>query len=240
MFGATEIGSVRKENQDAVVACGSIAYESGAFLEYIVRSGKPVVVGVIDGMGGYLGGNEAAGIAALRLACVQGAQGEPEWTEWSVGVSKRIRAFGETVGMPGMGAVFATLVLTKDGAQCVNVGDCRVYRQVEDHFLQVSVDDRTQVPGSSALTQALGISGDDIAPHVKMLPYAADKERYLLCSDGVHGTLDNEELYAQIAREEEVAVIGRELIDIVYRKEPQDNFSFVTVEVDATEAEVWA
>jgi serine/threonine protein phosphatase PrpC len=233
VFGATEIGSARKENQDALVIGGCIAYETGAFLEIEHYSEKPLIASVIDGMGGYLGGNEAAGLVALKLASVQESLSEEQWAELTNELSKYIRKVGYAIGMPGMGAVFSTLVVANDGIYAINIGDCRIYRLTAGYFVQISADDKSKISGSNALTQALGIGNQDVLPHYRFFPYSDSKERFLLCSDGLYGTLDKYELQEQLSREDTVSVIGRDLIDIVYAKAPQDNFSFVLMEVDA-------
>jgi serine/threonine protein phosphatase PrpC len=233
LFGATELGSVRQENQDALVIGGCIAYESGAVLDLAYHEEKPLMASVIDGMGGYLGGNEAAGLVALKLACAQKVLREEQWAELTNDLNRHIRKIGEAIGMPRMDAVFSTLIVTSDGVYAVNVGDCRIYRLAAGYFVRISVDDRSTISGSGALTQALGMGNKPVLPHHRFFPYSADKERYLLCSDGLYGALDKDELQEQLSRGDALSAIGRDLIDLVYGKNPRDNFSFVLAEVDA-------
>ena len=88
-----------------------------------------------------------------------------------------------------MGATAAILAIRPAELVMANVGDCRIYRVAGGRLGRMSIDDRTQDPGSSAVTQALGGSAR-IDAHVWEQDLKGGTERYVLCTDGVWGALE--------------------------------------------------
>ena len=54
--------------------------------------------------------------------------------------------------------------------------------------------------------------------------------RYMLCSDGVHGAVDSQEMRAILLREDEAGVTARRLADAVHES-CRDNYSVVIMDV---------
>jgi len=190
--GLTYIGPTRDENQDAIMAGDFMA--SGELsrlnLQWSALPPSGLRVAVVDGMGGYAGGREAATIAAIELTNLPGMLDESALNSWFGELSDRISHAGQTWGTPELGATLAVLELTHQGVRVANIGDCRVYRQYRNGRLaQLSRDDRTSNSASSAVTQSLGGYADlrplNFDAHLWQGLYAGGAERYLICSDGV-------------------------------------------------------
>jgi serine/threonine protein phosphatase PrpC len=188
---------------------------------------------VIDGMGGYAGGSEAAALVATALASVGLDKDSDAWDSWFGQLSKRIAQAGQAWGTPDMGATVALLALMPKGLVLTNVGDCRIY-QVNGGILgQLSIDDRTDDPASNAVTQALG-GTTRINAHTWEQEYKGGKERLILCSDGVWGTLSKAVLDDLCTTECPPTQIVDAVMSSAYAQNASDNCSIIVVDLTAT------
>ena len=102
--------------------------------------------------------------------------------------------------LKGMACTFTALVLRGRVAHLLHIGDTRAYRLRRDRLACLTADHaREGGPGQSrVLTRALGAEAE------VRLDYAAQPvalhDRFLLCSDGVHGFLTDESI-AELLRE---------------------------------------
>jgi serine/threonine protein phosphatase PrpC len=160
---------------------------------------RDVVVAIADGMGGALGGREAAETAVRGF--LEGFWDVPETVEvrWAASnilsaLNRWIHAQGRQDGrLTGMGCTFTALILRRRTAHLLHVGDTRAYRFSEDRLTQLSSDHARESGGQAALLyRALGVeaelrmdySAQPIAPY----------DRFLLSSDGLHGVLSDEQI----------------------------------------------
>src|SRR5207248_2361626 len=102
--------------------------------------------------------------------------------------------------LAGMGCTFTALVLRGRVAHLLHVGDTRAYRLSEDRLTCLTTDHVRQDGGrrSNTLTRALGVE-TDVRLDYATQPMALH-DRFLLCSDGVHGFL-TEQSIADVLRE---------------------------------------
>ncbi|WP_424446628.1 PP2C family protein-serine/threonine phosphatase [Microbacterium sp. CH-015] len=232
--GRTEIGPIRTENQDAVMVATAVGMASGTRLSWSgVVPDRGISAAVIDGMGGYAGGSDAAAMVATELAKTALDHNSERWDEWFSSLSLKIAAAGEALGTPDMGATAALIGFTPTGLVVVNVGDCRVYRAVSGHLGQLSVDDRTDDPESSSVTQALG-GRRRLDAHAWQQTYAGGKERFVLCSDGVWSTLDANMLRDYCTADATPGHIVDAIAEAVYEQESRDNASIIVIDLTAT------
>lgn len=184
---ASEIGSVRKDNQDrAVVARGRD------------RQGHDyAVVAVADGIGGMRDGAVCASIAigALVAALHQRARhGEIEGDRW---IREAMFAADDAVFSRYRGDGGSTLValVIRPGfsVHWLSVGDSRVYSYSGKSLIQTSVDDTIagqlgkNIEGAfeqSKLLQFVGM-GSDLEPHICEFSHEG-LETVVLTTDGVH------------------------------------------------------
>ena len=104
----------------------------------------------------------------------------------------------QDANLVGMGCTFTALVLRGRLAHLLHVGDTRAYRLSSDRLLRLTTDHVRDDRGKSpVLYRALGIEPQlrlDYTSH----PIAVH-DRFLLCTDGVHGSLLDETI-AEIMR----------------------------------------
>ena len=200
-FGASDPGCVRNNNEDYFL----IAPALGLYL-------------VADGMGGANAGEHASRLASETVReVIESADGHRD-------ASTLVRAFEEAnrrvmaqasqdPNMEGMGT---TLVAALDLGQelvIASVGDSSVYIY-EDGRLRTITEDQTWVnevgrrlgideeslkshPMRHVLTMAIGVS-EDLRIHTYPLKPAPGTE-VLICSDGLHGVVSEQQLAATLA-----------------------------------------
>lgn len=201
----TDPGRVRERNEDAF----------GAFVPV---EGLPLPVDaalvVSDGVGGHQGGQEASRftVDAVRdtLASLD-AVPEPRALLDALlhGIHRELLAQADERGMRGgMGATITLALALGDRLFLAHVGDSRGYLLRDGVLGQLTRDDswvaeRERVApgggepaegafGKNVLTQCLGIGG---SLKVQVVPVTAlPGDRYLLCSDGLHGPVPDQEI----------------------------------------------
>ena len=187
----------RKQNEDFAAAV------IGAELP---EPRREVVAAIADGVGGAKGGRVAAELAVRGF--LDGFWDLPETMEVRragarvvSALNKWIYAMGrEDPELKGMACTFTALVLRGRVAHLLHIGDTRAYRLRRDRLSCVTADHaREGGPGQSrVLIRALGAEAE------ARLDYAAQPvalhDRFLLCSDGVHGFLTDESI-AELMRE---------------------------------------
>ncbi|MBQ7993660.1 MAG: Stp1/IreP family PP2C-type Ser/Thr phosphatase [Solobacterium sp.] len=204
-YGITDRGLVRKNNQDSYVIATS-------------RSGDLFAI-VADGIGGNLGGDIASRMAVSHFSKVfsetNGFATEADvkdWIETQVSTANTmIYEYGvKRPGLKGMGTTLCGALITKSGIFIVNIGDSRAYawgagkplHQITmDHTLvndmlmhgQLTPEEAANFPRRNVLTNALGVWENvrsDIDVHHEAM------SGLLLCSDGLHGYVDEEKISA--------------------------------------------
>ena len=167
---------------------------------------QEVIAAIADGIGGAKGGRIAAETAVRGF--LDGFCDLPETMEVQRAGSKIISALNgwiNTMGrqdpnVAGMGCTLTALVLRGRIAHLLHVGDTRAYRLSGDRLTCLTTDHVRQdgTGRSNTLNRALGVEAE------VRLDYASQPialhDRFLLCSDGVHGFLSDQTI-ADILRE---------------------------------------
>ena len=239
IWGTTDIGLVRKENQDA----------------YLIRenlpSGHSICV-VCDGMGGSAGGQLASKIAtetfAAELEKVLQPDMEPEQlraaSSYAVALANdAIRsAATEIEDYRNMGTTLVAAVSYAGGAVITNVGDSRAYhicesgitRITKDHSLVESMVDRGDItaeqarrhPNRNLITRALGPDADAQCDGY-ICPLEAG-EYLLLCTDGL-SNYATEEKILQIINGNVLDKVSNLLIDEANNGGGRDNITAAVI-----------
>jgi serine/threonine protein phosphatase PrpC len=222
--GATDIGLRRERNEDTFViadlATGELSVPCAR--TELLPSGRGLLMLVCDGMGGAAAGEVAARIAAESIkhgleeqgAAVRGrpaASLEGAVRQANQAILREVAAHPEE---RGMGTTCTAALIFPDKVVFAQVGDSRAYllrggaltALTRDQTLTAQLLDAgallpDQVPGfrfRHVLLQALG-STARVDPVISEQPLAAG-DRILLCSDGLHGVV-NDETIARALRE---------------------------------------
>src|SRR5882762_162766 len=187
----------RKANED---------FAGAVFGAELPEPRQEVVAAIADGIGGAKGGRIAAETAVRGF--LDGFCDLPETMEVQRAGAKIVSALNgwiNTMGrqdpkLAGMGCTLTALVLRGRVAHLLHVGDTRAYRLSGDRMTCLTTDHvrREGTGRSHTLTRALGVEAE------VRLDYATQPvalhDRFLLCSDGVHGSL-TEQSIADILRE---------------------------------------
>jgi serine/threonine protein phosphatase PrpC len=228
---ATERGK-RPDNQDFVAA----------------RVGRPradarrdVVAAIADGVGGGKGGRDAAeltvrcfldgffalpGSLGIRQAAARSLDAVNSWIV-SQGRVDQDRA--------GMATTFTALILSGRSGHCVHVGDSRLYR-FRDEFLDQMTEDHVIGRGDfkHVLRRAVGME-DSVRLDHNSFPLRP-LERYLLCSDGVHGALSEESLRRVLGLRAAPQKTAEDLVAAALASGSADNCTAMVVDILDTPA----
>lgn len=227
----TDRGCVRPQNEDSVLA--------------LTGSG---LWAVADGMGGHQAGDVASAIVVEELASL----GVPvSAADQGARVIARLdRANRRIIEQTGgaAGATVAALLIHEDALTCIWAGDSRVYlfregrltRLTRDHSevaLLVAAGRMTEAearhaPRRNVITRAIG-TGPSCAPET-VSGIARDRDRFLICSDGLTEHLDDAALAGWLAMTERAATLARGLIDETLRLGARDNVSVIIVDCFAS------
>lgn len=236
-FGASDIGLRRKQNQDSYV---------------IVENAEGCILAVVcDGIGGGLAGDVASHMAVTHLKerflqkkCFQDDVDVKLWLKETIQEANDLIFMQSTKSMEqkGMGTTCVGVIHTIDQTYIFNIGDSRIYGiydnefvcLTEDHsFVQdlVKAGELTQEqaknhPNRNMLTNALGI-WDNVKIDINKI-----KEGYeilLICSDGLHGYVSEEQIFAILSSRYDIRHRVYKLIDASKNAGGYDNVSVIVL-----------
>jgi protein phosphatase len=228
-FGASDPGCVRSNNEDYFLVVPAI----GLYL-------------VADGMGGAQAGEHASRLAAETIEQAVEQNGTAMDSDSLVAAFGRAnqRVMDEAARDPQMEGMGTTLVaaVEKDGELVIaSVGDSRVYTY-ENGALQTITEDQTWVnevgrrlgideenlknhPMRHVLTMAIGVS-DNLRVHTHRVRPSPGMV-VLLCSDGLHGVVTDEEMKQALSSQESLEGKSKALIDLARSHGGPDNITTV-------------
>jgi serine/threonine protein phosphatase PrpC len=224
---ASETGP-RKRNED---------FAGAVFGLELPEPRRDVVAAIADGIGGAKGGRVAAETAVRGF--LDGFCDLPETMEVRRAAATVLNALNGWIysqgqrdnELAGMGCTFTALVLRGRVAHVLHVGDTRAYRLGGDRLTCLTIDHVREggTGRSSILNRALGVETE------VRLDYAtqpmARHDRFLLCSDGVHGFLTAETI-ADILRERSASEdSARALVAAALRAGSTDNCTALVLDV---------
>ena len=230
----SDVGLVRKRNEDAILVAGWISQtHEGSLVTMDFAPTTPFVCAVADGMGGHVGGDLASRVALTVIAEQStGWRTEVDVATTLIEASEQVRAVGADADLRGLGTTVVGLCITDDGIVVFNVGDSPVFSITDGVLSQISIDDSvfdSNGRPTNIITQSLG-QHLTVQPHVKVLPLEAGT--YLMCSDGVSGVMTPEQLSATV-RQTDLDDCAADIIATTRENGAHDNFSFIIVEIPA-------
>ncbi|ATW24693.1 Stp1/IreP family PP2C-type Ser/Thr phosphatase [Candidatus Formimonas warabiya] len=229
---ATDVGLVRKNNEDAV--CCDV--EKQIFI-------------VADGMGGYEAGEVASSLAVDAVYRVVSS----EQTDTPLEILRQAfyqandRIFQHAQKNPefsGMGTTLTALWIVEQKASIVHVGDSRAYliregkiaSLTEDHSLVgelvreggLTEEQAMSHPQRNILTRALGCSAL-VEVDVKEITVKPG-DYFLLCTDGLTNLVSSEEMVHIVTQFHDLKTAVHKLVGLALERGGYDNITAVLVE----------
>jgi len=189
-----------------------------------------------DGIGGAKGGREAAEITVRGF--LEGYFEKPEsygirraasevlqsLNDWIVSTARR------DASLQGMGCTFTGIVLRGRTLHILHVGDSRLYR-LQDQRLSLLTSDHVLAHPDQRhiLYRAVGIE-EALRLDYTTQP-AALHDRYLLCSDGLHGCLPDNRIADILHERADPEATARGLVEAALAAGSQDNVTALVLDV---------
>jgi serine/threonine protein phosphatase PrpC len=217
---------------------------------------------VADGIGGHRGGEYASALAVVGienlllntigwLCQLQGDGVQQELTEALRAADRWVdEAAGRRPDLAGMGTTLTMAYVSGSTLYVAHAGDSRCYlwrqgcleRLTRDHTLVESlVDDGVLTPEAAAnhqmrnvVTNAVGGGTRAVEPEVHKHALQPG-DQVVLCTDGLTGTIDDEELAAYLGADQPPAQTCQRLVDEANRRGGPDNITVVIARFDEAE-----
>jgi len=242
----TDTGLVRSENQDF-----------GTYTTPDEESGHPGgrLMIVADGMGGHRGGATASRLAAETVkAQYLGSDTADVPTALRDSLSRaNARIYSEAQSTPelrGMGTTTSVLAIRDGQGWLGHVGDSRIYRVRGDQIEQLT-DDHSLVatmvreglltaqeaethPRRNVLQRSMGVA-EDVEVDVKGPFELKEGDTFILCSDGLHGVVKEEEIkeVAQLA----IDAAADEFLKRALQRGAPDNVTVIVARIEVASDE---
>ena len=220
----------RKSNEDAMVIDPAV----GLFV-------------VADGMGGHNAGEVASAMAAETLH--QFIADAPEASEATLSEAfclandQVLNAAAHNATYEGMGTTAVAACVSDGSVVFGSVGDSRIYLMRGGSLAQLTHDDSwvsrvlpadaigseeaARHPMRHVLTKVIGLR-EDMEPSVGSSPFESG-DTLLLCSDGLHGAVDDQAIADYLRRPGSVEAIASELVEQALNAGSTDNITAVVV-----------
>jgi len=199
---------------------------------------RDVAAAIADGIGSAKGGREAAETAVRGF--LDGLWDVPETMEVRRAGARILDSLNAWIhaqgrgdpNLVGMGCTFTALVLRGRLAHLLHVGDTRAYRWSGGRLTRLTTDHVRDDRGRSpVLTRALGIEAElrlDYTSHPVAL-----HDRFLLCTDGVHGALVDEAIADILGVRSAPEDTSRALVAAALESGSTDNCTALVLDVTA-------
>jgi len=253
MAGAYSDKGGRPHNEDSFLCAkfmgGSALYMGGGIgdngAEFSTTVDAPLFFLVADGMGGHDAGDAASAfvVESMRQAAQRSANEGRVFDEAAIeALIKSVHAAllmeGKEKGTPNMGSTLTGILLQKD-APCafINIGDSRVYRLRNGFLQQLSRDDSLSsiMPGAAKniITNAIGAGLPDVSVASRFSPsIAVAGDVFLMCSDGVHGSVSDDDLEKFLAETFPPLEIAKRIVQAAIANDSDDNCTAVVVKLE--------
>lgn len=241
----TDQGKVRQHNEDA-----------GGVFRNLDQQELSVVA---DGMGGHRAGDVASKMVKDYLSQkwektkqILSRDDAQTWLK-EVVIEANEKVFQYAENNPecsGMGTTVIAVMFASDFVAIAHIGDSRCYRfhnhellQItDDHSLvnelvrtgQISREDAAFHPRKNVLIKALG-TDLSVEPDILIAEWE-EKDRLLICSDGLTNKISDKELALYLEKEDCLDNIGQELVSLANERGGEDNITLVLSEYDQKKA----
>lgn len=236
-YGISDVGLIRKENQDSIA---------------LLKNGHGDLLGVVcDGIGGGKAGDVASQIACDHIRNsfkkANSFHSDIDMKKWLLKIIQEANDLifmqsTKSVTQKGMGTTCVGVLINNDTTCIFNVGDSRIYGLydefvclTEDHSFvsdllkngEITQEEALHHPNRNMLTNALGI-WDNVKIDINKIKndYAA----LMICSDGLHGYVDEAQICKVISSTMDVKEKVQKLINDSKEVGGYDNVSVIVIE----------
>lgn len=234
LASATNVGLKRERNEDNVRVC-------------LTSDNASAMIVLADGMGGHTGGQYASE-TIVKTITSRWESGELSTDEQ---ISKAVLEADSRIhrDYPGSGSTVVTVTASPSHALVAHVGDSRAYllrdgalsQLTRDHSWvesqvrlgRIPQDEARRHPKRNVLLQAVGTGRQD-APDIRPVRLWPG-DLILVCSDGLHGVLDSDEILRLLLQTETAGSslegVANDLIEATLRGGAPDNVTVALLHV---------
>ncbi|WP_172197002.1 bifunctional protein-serine/threonine kinase/phosphatase [Niveibacterium sp. COAC-50] len=227
-LGHASLTGPRARNEDFV---GAVTPE-GAELD-----NKGLLAALADGVGGHADGREAAEFTVRSLLCDYYATPDtwavPKALDKVIGAANRwlVSQSAKRGEAAGMATTLTAVVLRGRRWISAHVGDTRLYLLRDGALKRLTVDHVWEHPElSTVLSRAVGLDRHLAVDYAE--GELAPGDRFLICCDGVWGTLNEARLLATLEKYDDPQEAAFALADSAVDSGSQDNCSALVLQVD--------
>jgi protein phosphatase len=243
--GLSDVGRVRKHNEDSFLADDSLGLYAVADGVGGHAKGEVASAQAVEEAYGFVCGGRSSIDAFLRRPSRETFFAVRRLVESAVQAAcYMVFGMGELdPNRKGMSTTISVLMIVDRIALMAQVGDSRVYRMregvaqqlTEDHTLLnyklkhglITPEEAAQAPGKNVITRAVGhrdyVQVDTVEAGVR------GGDRFLLCSDGLHTYLRDEEVAGMLAGDR-LERVARGLVDLANDRGGRDNITALLVD----------
>ncbi len=222
----------RPDNQDCVGLCLPPAG---------LRASHGILAAVADGVAGGKGGRIAAELTIRDFTetyyALSSTIGVLQASARSIeGINRWLNAQGRSdPALENCATTFTALILRGRTAHILHVGDSRAYRLSNGHLACLTEDHTLNRGGlSHVLYRAVGIEPAVRLDHIQLSLQTRD--RFLLCSDGVHGALSDKRIRALLRDGSAPEAVAQAVVNAALDAGSNDNISALVIDVLAVPA----
>ncbi len=245
VFSITDVGKVRKMNQDYVFATDE------------PQGTLPNLLVVADGMGGHKAGDFASKFTVetlkeeIKHSLKEGPK-EVLLDAVQMVNKKLIETAEKDIKLDGMGTTLVAATVIDHTLHFINVGDSRLYlinqevKQLSrDHSLVeemlrlggISEEEAKHHPDKNIITRAIGVKEDVEADYYE---YALKKgDVILMCTDGLCNMVNEDEIFTIIKSARDIVEAGQLLINRANENGGKDNIGVVLAAPFSDEVSIW-
>ena len=217
----------RPDNQDYVAAHMGDRARGAA---------RGIVAAVADGVGGHRGGRQASELTIRSF--IDAYYALPETLGVQRAAARALEAANQWIcaqgrndpQLSGMSCTFSGLILTRRSGHVVHIGDSRIYRLSDGRLDRLTTD---HVMGRGDLAHVLqrAIGFEDFVKFDHSAIPLRQHDRFLICTDGVHGALNDARLKALLDERAAPEESAQALVDAALAAGGQDNATALVLDV---------
>lgn len=232
---------IREHNEDSFLLnniIGGTGLEDS--IESIEIEDENCIFAVADGMGGHKAGDVASRfvVTSVKESFSKEETIDSDFVEEKLKeLHKKLSEKGIADGTPNMGSTFVGLVYQEGNSGFFNVGDSRIYRFRNGFIQQLSHDDSLSeiIPDApkNIIINAMGAGIPEIEVESRFSKsVAVSNDVFLICSDGVHGYISEDEMEEILSGNYSLVEKARQIVNKALDNNSDDNSTAVIVKLE--------